>query len=254
MTNKTLIFSIALNGYQWMYKKELESHKHYANKYDYDYQAVTRPYFSSLGVECCWLKLTLMRTALAAGYQRVMFIDADAKVTRNCPAIETLFIDNKHIYMAKGYSNRFNSGVLIVRNNKQVIDWLTRVIDSRMLSVANKNSVGWGENGHIIELSQNCPFIQEIDQRWNNTYDHNMTDFIHHKNCGPLRTGFIENFIHRLIFCLSHRVLTSMNSVRFFKKLKGLDNEFNTELNSELKNETDKVITLYPNFILNKVD
>ncbi|MDX2368804.1 MAG: hypothetical protein QNK36_10430 [Colwellia sp.] len=239
MTNKTLIFSIALNGYQWMYKKELESHKRYATKYDYDYQAVTRPYFSSLGVECCWLKLTLMRTALAAGYQRVMFIDADAEVTHNCPAIETLFIDNKHIYMAKGYSNRFNSGVLIVRKNKQVIDWLTRVIDSRLLSVANKNSVGWGENGHIIELSQNCPFICEIDQKWNNTYDRNMTDFIHHKNCGPLRTGFIDNFIHRIIFCLSHRLLTSTTIFTVLTQQSNLDNL--------LDKETDKIITLYPN-------
>ncbi|PHR85011.1 MAG: hypothetical protein COA59_03995 [Colwellia sp.] len=246
MANKTLIFSIALNGYQWIYKKELDSHKNYANKNGYDYQAITRPYFSSLGVECCWLKLTLMRTALLAGYQHVVFIDADAMVKHNCPAIETLFIDNKYIYMAKGYSNRFNSGVLIVRNKTEVIDWLTRVIDSRILTVANKNSVGWGENGHIIELSQNCPFIQEIDQRWNNTYDNNMADFIHHKNCGPLRTNLIDNFLHKLIFCLSYRILTLTKSFKLLNKKNIFDNK--------LDNETDKIITIYPHFTSNKYD
>lgn len=244
MKQKTLILSIALNGYQWIYKKELDSHKRYANKNGYDYQAITRPYFSSLGVECCWLKLTLMRAALLAGYQHVMFIDADAMVKHNCPPVEILFIDNKHIYMAKGYSNRFNSGVLIVQNNTQVTDWLTRVIDSRMSNVANENSVGWGENGHIIELSQNCPFICEIDQKWNNTYDHHMADFIHHKNCGPLRTGFVDNFIHKIIFCVSHRLLTSTNVFTLLTQQKTFDNE--------LDKETDKIIAIYPNLISNK--
>jgi len=249
MTSKTLLFSIALNGYQWIYKKELDSHKRYANKYNYDYQAVTRPYFSSMGVECCWLKLTLMRTALLAGYQRVMFIDADATVKQNCPSVETLFIDNKYIYMAKGYSKRFNSGVLIVRNNPQVIDWLTRVIDSRMLNIANKNSVGWGENGHIIELSQNCSFICEIDQKWNNTYDRTMTDFIHHKNCGPLRTSLIDNLIHRMIFCFSHRILILIRALNLLTQHSISDDE--------LDNETNRVIAIYPslaNICINKCD
>lgn len=246
MVNKTLVFSIALNGYQWLYKRELDSHKRYANKHDYDYQAVTRPYFSLLGVECCWLKLTLMRTALLSGYQQVMFIDADAMVKDNCPAIETLFVEDKHIYMAKGYSKRFNSGVMIVQKHKQVTDWLSRVINSRMLTVENKNSVGWGENGHIIELSQNCPFILEIEQKWNNTFDDKMHDFIQHKNCGPLRTGVLDNFIHKLIFCLSHRLLTVMN--RF--KLTTQQQAFNNELDYE----TNNIVALYPSFTISEYD
>lgn len=254
MANKTLIFSIALNGYQWIYNKELNSHKRYADKFDYDYQAVTRPYFSSLGVECCWLKLTLMRTALLSGYQRVMFIDADAMVKDECPGVETLFIPNKYIYMAKGHSDRFNSGVLIARQNKQVIAWLTHVIDSRMLNVENKNSVGWGENGHIIESSQNCSFICEIDQKWNNTYDLNMQDFIHHKNCGPLRQGFLSNFIHKVIFCLSYRILLSINAIKSLKKSKFFTPTIGGTKDNELDNETNKIITIYPNFLSNRCD
>lgn len=246
MSNKTLIFSVALNSYQWMYRKELASHKRYAQRYGYDHQAVTRPYFSALGVECCWLKLTLMRAALLAGYQSVMFIDADATVKYNCPALETLFEPTKNLYMAKGYSKRFNSGVLIARNNHQVIDWLTRVIDSRMQHISHENSVGWGENGHIIALSHHCPFICEIDQRWNNTCDANLSDFIQHKNCGPLRTSFIYNFIHRVIFFLSYRVLSIIKRFEYLNKRITPDNI--------LDNETAKIISIYPDFLTQNID
>lgn len=244
MTNKTLVFSIALNGYQWLYQKELATHKHYAKRYNYDYQAVTRPSFSVLGVECCWLKLTLMRTALLSGYESVMFIDADAVVKKNCPPLETLYDESKYLYMAKGYSNRFNSGILIALNNPKVINWLQKVIDKRMQHVLDENSVGWGENGHIIELSHNCPFICEIDQRWNNTFNLELTDFIQHKNCGPLRTSWLYNFIHRMIFFLSNRVLKFINAFDFFKKRLISDDV--------LGNETAKIILIYPNFLAAK--
>ena len=246
MTNKTLVFSIALNGYQLMYQKELSSHERYAKSHGYDYQNVTRPSFSALGVECCWLKLTLMRSALVGGYDTVMFIDADATVKDNCPALESVFIEHKLLYMAKGYSKRFNSGVLIARNSPQITEWLTRVINSRMQPIMDKNSVGWGENGHIIELSNDCDFIGEIDQRWNNTYDYQLNDFIQHKNCGPLRKGLLDNFLHKIIFCLSYRVLKFINNFSFLQERLTPENV--------LENETSKIIKLYPYFLSNKTN
>ncbi len=241
MVNNTLVFSIALNGYQWMYRTELRSQQRYAKKYNYDYQAVTRPYISSLGVECCWLKLTLMRSALLAGYQRVIFLDADALVQATCPAIDEVLIKNKHFYMAKGYSNRFNSGVLIARRNKKVMAWLAMIISKRFEKVLAENDVGWGENGHIIEYSKNCAFISELDQKWNNTYDHNLFDYIRHQNEGPMRTGIIDNFLHKLIFCLSYRTLKLVNNLLKIKKVDDISNI--------LDSETIKVLTLYPSFL-----
>ncbi len=254
MQHKTLIFSIALNGYQWLYSKQLKSHFRYAKKYGYAHQTVTRPYFSSLGVECCWLKLTLMRSALLAGYSNVVFLDADAMVQENCPPITSLFVANKYLYMAKGYSNRFNSGVLIARNNKQVISWLKQVINSRTIQVPTDDSVGWGENGHIIQHSHNCPFIKEIAQKWNNTHDENLDDFIRHQNSGPLRAGLVTNFIHKVIFCLSYRILYSNNKcISLFKTLKkqqGDDNNLYQEQRNQelLEQETNKVLSYYPSF------
>ena len=66
-----LVFSIVLNGYQWLYKDCIHSHKRYAELHGYTYQAVTRPYATSIDVECCWLKLTLMIEALENGYYSV---------------------------------------------------------------------------------------------------------------------------------------------------------------------------------------
>ncbi len=238
MENKTLILSIALNGYQWIYNKELKSHKQYAQKYGYAHQAVTRPYISALGVECCWLKLTLMRTALLSGYDTVLFLDADAMVSPRCPPLIKAFQKNKYIYMAKGYSNRFNSGVLIARNNVRTIEWLTRVINARLNKVQKENDVGWGENGHVIELSKAISFIVELDQKWNNTFDYQLNDYIRHHNCGPMRTSFIKIFFHKVVFFLSARILAFINRYPLNSGQKQVENV--------LLHETNKILSIYP--------
>jgi hypothetical protein len=238
MTNKTLVLSIALNGYQWMYRKELGTHKIYAKKHGYNHQAVTRPYVSALGVECCWLKLTLMRRALLSGYDTVMFLDADTVVNANCPALSSVMENDKHIYMAKGYSKRFNSGVLIAQNNAHALSWICRVIDSRFSTVQKENDVGWGENGHVIELSKGVSFIKELDQKWNNTYDHHLDDYIRHSNCGPMRTGLLHNFFHKAVFCLSARILAFVNRNQVVS-----DQTFSVNV---LSRETDMILSIYP--------
>lgn len=241
MTNKTLIFSIALNGYQWMYQRELKSHEQYAQKYSYVYQAITHPFVSMLGVECCWLKLTLMREALLSGYDTVLFLDADTMVNSNCPALTKIFKERKYVYMAKGYSNRFNSGVLIARNDTKTIEWLTSVINARFNKVQKENDVGWGENGHVIEFSKGVPFIVELDQKWNNTFNNSLKDYIRHQNCGPMRTGYFNNLFHKVIFFLSARVLTFINSYPLSTAQKHTENV--------LFSETKKILSTYPKLV-----
>jgi len=237
MESKTLILSIALNGYQWMYKKELASHSRYAQRHGYEHQAVTRPYISELGVECCWLKLTLMRAALLSGYDNVLFLDADAMVNPNCPSLACVFQSGKYIYMAKGYSKRFNSGVLIARNSEQTITWLTRIINARFNPVEKQNDVGWGENGHVIELSKGQNFIAELDQKWNNTFNYQLNDYIRHHNCGPMRTGFIHNFFHKIVFFLSARLLAYIDRNHLVPE---------QQVESVLTLETNMIISIYP--------
>lgn len=194
-----LVFSIALNGYQLLYRKFLDSHKNYAARHGYHYQAITRPYFTSMGVECCWLKLTLMQHALCQGYQAVMFIDADAFVHERAPNLENMLSNNAHIFMAKGYTDRFNSGVMVVKRGKCAEKWISDILADKNKPIEPHDSVGWGENGHIIKHAHNKSFIMEIDKRWNNTDQPAMDDYITHCNYGPLRRGFIINSVHKLL-------------------------------------------------------
>lgn len=238
MNNKTLILSIALNGYQYIYRDELKSHSKYAIKNGYMHQAVTRPFISPLGVECCWLKLTLMRSALLAGYESVLFLDADAEVQENCPPLSSIIKNNKFIYMSKGYSGRFNSGVVYVLNNEKTHKWLNQVINSLGKPIKDENSVGWGENGHVIEFSKGITYIEELDNKWNNTSEQHLKDYIRHKNAGPMRTGSIPIFLHKIIFYISSKITNRLNQTNHNKNI----NKIRVILNKE----TSKILNIYP--------
>jgi hypothetical protein len=199
MQKKTLVLSIALNGYQWLYRNCINSQRAYAQQNGYEYLVITRPYFTALGVECCWLKLTMMLEALRAGYETVLFVDADAYIKSAAHKVETLLEPDKYLYLAKGYSGRFNSGVMLVNNHFKIQHWLEGVISTRYCSVLPKHDVGWGENGHIIQNTENCEFVSTLDRRWNNTYDIHLSDYIRHFSFGPLRQNLCLNLSHKLL-------------------------------------------------------
>lgn len=197
MVNKTLVFSIALNGYQWLYKDFLRSHATFAEKHHYVYQAVTRPSFTTIGVECCWLKLTLLLEALESGYDTVFFVDADAYIANAAPALEHNFEKGKYLYLARSYSGRFNSGVILVRNHQDIRCWLRHLLSMRHESISDACSVGWGENGHVIKHTQRCGFVSQLDKKWNNTNDPELRDYIRHFSFGPLRKSPYLNITHK---------------------------------------------------------
>jgi len=192
-----LIFSLALNGYELLYKSYLESHRAYASRLQCDYVSVVKPHFSSLGVECCWLKIYLLQQALNAGYQHVLFLDADALVQPDAPDIRTEFNSQKSVYLARGYSGDYNSGVILVRNDNNAKLFIQSVIQHRFLD--KKESVGWGENDSVIAVAENANYIETLSKRWNNTADEGLNDYIRHINFGPLRTSKKRNVIHKFM-------------------------------------------------------
>lgn len=200
----TLVFSIALNGYQYLYRNHLKSHREYALRHGYMYEAVTRPVVTHLGVECCWLKLTLLLRALRNGYQHVMFVDADAFIHTRAPQITDTMFEHASVLMAKSYSGRYNSGVIMIKNHGDSLAWLKSIINKQSTSIDQKNSVGWGENGHIIEQSKKSPCVGEVDIKWNNTYQKNLTDYITHFSHGPLRQGLTMRLIHKALSRLTN--------------------------------------------------
>ncbi len=184
---KTLVFSIAFKGYQYLYENFLASHQAYAERFGYNFLAISKPGFCFLGMECAWLKLSVLHRALQLGYDTVMFVDADACIAENAPAIESCLQAGKYLYMARGYSGRFNSGVIIARNHAELREDLRRLLAAPHTPIPAEDQVGWGENGHLIHLARRRAYVGELDWRWNNNYQLEQADFIRHYSAGPMR-------------------------------------------------------------------
>ena len=240
MSQNVLVFSIALNGYQWLYRDCLSSHSAYANRHGYHYCVVSRPIATALGVECCWLKLTLMLEALNSGYDLVLFVDADAYINESTPSLHSAVMPNKFLYMAKSYTRRFNSGVILGKNCFKLREWLQTVIASQNTTILTENDVGWGENGHIIQFSKDCTFLSTLDRRWNNTYDPELTDYIRHFSFGPLRKNWRLNVCHKILSRISRLWAKGQGLLNIHSKFSSNDTKLNVL--------TKKVLTNYPCF------
>lgn len=250
MNNNTstdiLIFTIALNGYEYLYKKNFISHENYAKKYGYSYICVKKPGLTTLGIECAWLKVALMIRALRNGYRWVIFLDADTRVSEDTPAIITLEKHRKSLYVAKGYSGRLNSGVLIAKNCFQVLKYFEQTLSHAEMPLPAEDDVGWGENGHLIHFASQRYFVHYLDQRWNNNVDQALDDYIRHYSYGPLHGLYHPLFVDKLRYLIQHYTLAVLKRAetywqRLFKIPK---NSFSVRLNSLVEKTTEN----YPVF------
>ena len=222
-----LVFSLAFNGYQWLYRKNLESHQKYCDDRGYCYQRVTRSGVTSLGKESVWLKIALIQEALNVGHQWVVCLDADTQVRDCTPNIESLREEGKSLYLANGYSGRFNSGVIIVRNCPDVRQFFNTLLLSACSVIPEIDQVGWGENGHLIHLAHGKPFIKTIDSRWNNNSDVELDDYIRHYSQGPLHDLYKPSLLDYSLYIVHHKLTTAVRSTwwlfdrqeDFYKKL-----------------------------------
>jgi hypothetical protein len=187
-TSATLLFTIGLNGYAEKYKDFVTSQRRYAERNGYVYLVVTRPSEKYGPSEAAWLKIAVMNDALSAGYQRVAFIDCDAEVRSSAPSLEAAFDIDPHayVYMARGNTGRFNSGVQIVRNGEPSRAFFREVWRRMGTPIDPGDDVGWGENGHIIQLSHEVEFLAELPRCWNNMQLPPPTpEFVRH-HTGPI--------------------------------------------------------------------
>ncbi len=209
-TPTTLVFTVAVNGYHLLYRRNLVSQQHYAQRHGYHYVAVTRPMYSALGLEVAWLKLYLARHALQSGYQQLLFVDADAKIRSRCPPLSNVVTEQHSIYAARGYSDRINSGVLLLRRSAASLQFLDRVIAAQGQALPSADDVGWGENGHIIHALHSEKAFCELPSSWNNNHNPELSDYIRHYSAGPLRPLFRAPWHDRLLF----NTLKAANALR----------------------------------------
>ncbi|MEE2730642.1 MAG: hypothetical protein VYA55_07440 [Pseudomonadota bacterium] len=191
-----LVFSIALNGYQWLYRNLSATHADYAERHGYGYVQVRHPGLSTLGREVCWLKIRLALEALVSGYEWVVFLDADTRVAPHTPAVETVQRPGCHLYGARGFSGRLNSGVLILRRHPDTEHLLRSALHLATTPVDADCDVGWGENGHLIQLCRTASCVHYLDQKWNNNQRPELDDYIRHFSAGPLQHHHQANPLH----------------------------------------------------------
>lgn len=232
----TLVMTIAINGYGLLYQRNIASQRRYAERNHYHYQAVTRPYYSPLGMEVAWLKLHLIRYAMLSGYKQVLFVDTDAYIQPQCPPLNEAVQDGYSIYAARGYSNRVNSGVLLLLSCPESIAFLDRVIGMRGKAIPDSDDVGWGENGHVIHCLKDEPKFFELSKKWNNNSDPAVADYIRHFSAGPLRQHYQFSWPANALFTC----LKLVNSIR--RRLSAN----NLNVASELDKLTHQCLTTYP--------
>ena len=204
---KVLVFSVALNGYQWRYRPLFDSHRAYARRHGYHYELVTEPSSSYLGIEVAWLKIFLLRSALEAGYEWVMFLDADTEVSIDSPCVESVFCPNKSIYVGLGYSGEINSGVILAKNERSSHQFFTNLIQSVGETMPEHDVVDWGENANVIHFAKNSDCVQILNKKWNNNHIFNLRDYIRHYSAGPMQSRYQPFWIHNLIYRVQHYVL-----------------------------------------------
>lgn len=253
---ETLVFSVALNGYQWRYQKLLNSHREYAASRGYDHIAITRPSFSLLGMEVAWLKVRVIIEALRAGYQNILFLDADTRIKHDAPPIEHCYSEDYCIYAAKGFSGRYNSGVILIRNTNESLDFFSRLLRIATRPVPEEDSVGWGENGHFIYLANRNSNVGELDSRWNNNHTPQLIDYVRHYSHGPLFNAFYSEKEYRPT-CLDYLLYRICHySLAILKRASKLTDPFYPPeslghcFHRKLEQLAEKVFAKYPNVFL----
>lgn len=184
---RPLVMSLTLNEYETVFGRMMQSHHRYAERWDADYQVIGANEWTDLGRECTWIKIVLILAALEDGRPWVVFVDNDTVIRRWCPDFRSVARPGRHIYMARGFSGRFNSGVMIVRNHPAATAFFRDVLEKMRHDLPQEDDVGWGENGAVIHVARRYPEVAEISQRWNNNRRFWMFDHIRHYSAGPLR-------------------------------------------------------------------
>lgn len=245
MTDSILVFTVATNGYSWLYKRNIKTHKNYADNNNYVYAAVDRPKLCTLGIETAWLKMTLIRDALEAGYEWILFLDADTEIRIDAPPITSLEQPEKSIYVANGYSGRINSGVLIIKNTSVSKKFINNVLEIMEMPIPREDSVGWGENGHIIHLAKNETCIHLISNQWNNNSDIKLKDYIRHYSAGPMRKLYKPGHLNLTIFLVYHYILAVIKRLKKTERLAGICQK---SFRSRLESLTRRTLIDFPIF------
>lgn len=186
-SQKVCVFSLGQYGYDLAFKTAVESQRAYCEKNSYDYICINGEGSSILGRENIWLKATAFLAALMEN-DYVLYLDTDVEIKSNCPRFENVLDNENPIGLVAGHSGRVNAGVIFAKRTQFSIKFFAEWAASLGVPITAKHDVGWGENGHLIRLSEKYR-LRLLDTRWNNTFVPDLDDYMRHYT-GPLRESY----------------------------------------------------------------
>jgi len=154
------------------------------------------------------------------------------------------------IYAAKGFSGRFNSGVLFIRNTDLSKQFFNTMLEIATHPLPQQDDVGWGENGHFIHLAKSTPLCAELDSRWNNNFQKDLDDHVRHYSRGPLYDEFRPPLANMLLERLCHYSLAVFKRLdRLLKHCLPSQQPDDKNFLTRLDNLSARVLSKYPHFL-----
>lgn len=197
MQGNVLVFSIALEGFDHLFGDCIQTHIKYCRHFNYQYVLVNRAPRRLCREEAAWLKVPLIRAALAANYEWVAFLDADCEIRSHAPGFSEYLSarsESKTVFMAPGFSGRINSGVIFARKAPASLGFFDTLVSNADVAIPAEDSVGWGENGHFIYFGKESPAVYLLEHDlWNNNSRLDDHSYIQHYVRGPLREWYMAN-------------------------------------------------------------
>ncbi len=221
-----VLVTIALEGYKFLFKECITSHKRYCKEHGYDFVLIDDLNISLKPEESSWIKLSLVKNLLKS-YKYVVFLDCDCYIAPNTPPISALLENsNKSLFMAKGFSGRFNAGVIFFKSDEYTFRFLDDIKNAADFPVPDDCKAPY-ENGHIIHISNS--YLDKIEtlstELWNNNIELSDKSYITHYSGGRLRPYYINNkvsFISRVSYGLYRRINRKVRKNADFESKKAL--------------------------------
>lgn len=237
MTSKTLLYTVALNGYGTSYRAAIRSHEAYAKRIGAEYVCVTKPFVNDPAI-AAWLKVPLLAAGLDSGRDWVGYIDADCVVRSKAPDFRSaLPRGSSDVYLAEGRSGRVNSGVIFVKNSQKSRDFINTIMASMTEPISSEDRAGLKyENGNFIFIDRMVRRADRMPLTWNNTFEPALEDHIRHFT-GDLRSSYRRSAFDTYLG----------KAQKLLAKKPGPQPERRSdEFASALEDVTRRVIALYP--------
>ena len=181
---RVMVFTLGQGGYDKAFARAVETQRAYSARHGYEFSCISEPGDPSLGRENIWLKALAFYGALLEN-DYVLYADTDVEISENCPPISQAVSDADPIGLVAGHSGRVNAGVIIAKRTPFSLAFFAEWVKSLGVPLAARHDVGWGENGHLIQLTVEHR-LRLLDTRWNNTFRPELDDYLRHYT-GPMR-------------------------------------------------------------------